>query len=59
MVSGLRHGADHPDEELWDYCNSVVWQVGSSGGLVESPDHKVCCVEYFQPCGWTSGDFSW
>jgi hypothetical protein len=23
-----------------DYCISVVWQVGSSGGLAESPDHN-------------------
>jgi hypothetical protein len=23
-----------------NYCSSVVWQVGSSGGLVESLDHS-------------------
>jgi hypothetical protein len=23
-----------------DYCSSVVWQVGSFGGLVESSDHN-------------------
>jgi hypothetical protein len=23
-----------------DYCSLVVWQVGSSGGLIESPDHN-------------------
>jgi hypothetical protein len=34
----------------------VVWHVGCSSGLVERQDHKICCVAYFQLCGWTSDD---
>jgi hypothetical protein len=42
-----------------DYCSSVVWQVGSFGGLVESPNHNNMLCGRFQPYGWTSNGFSW
>jgi hypothetical protein len=41
-----------------DYCSSVAWQVGSSSGLAESPDHNSMLVVDFQPCEWTSDGLS-
>jgi hypothetical protein len=42
-----------------DYCISMVWKDGSSGGLVENPIKIVCCVVDFQPCEWTFNELSW
>jgi hypothetical protein len=39
-----------------DYCISMVWQVGSFGGLVESQDHNnMLCGKF--PILWM--DFQW
>jgi hypothetical protein len=37
--------------EVVDYCSSVVWCVGSSGGLAESPDHNTMLCGRF-PTLW-------
>jgi CHASE2 domain-containing sensor protein len=56
MVSGLRHGADSPDEELWTIA---AWWCGRLGVLVDwqrAPDHSSML------CGILSTtwmDFSW
>jgi hypothetical protein len=48
MVSGLRHGADHSDEELWTIA---AWWCGRLGVLVDWQRARfttVCCVVGFQ-----------
>jgi hypothetical protein len=54
MVLGLRHGEDYSDEELWTIA---TWWCGRLGVLVDwwrAWITTICCVAYFQPCGWTS-----
>jgi hypothetical protein len=58
MVSGLRHGADCLDEELWNivtrWCSELIVLVD----LQRAQITIVCCEVYFQPYGWTSSEFS-
>jgi hypothetical protein len=59
MVAILRHGEDCPNEELCTiaarWCGMLEVRVDWRRARITI----VCCVAYFQPCRWTSGDFSW
>jgi hypothetical protein len=59
MVSGLRHGVDRPDEELWIIGYQWYGRLDVMVDWWRAHIIAVSCMEYFQRCGWTVDDFSW
>jgi hypothetical protein len=59
MVSGLRHGAHYPNEELWTIASRWCGRLGVLVDWWRAKITTICCVVGFQSYGWTSSGFSW
>jgi hypothetical protein len=59
MVSGLRHGVDYPDEELWTIVAPWCGKLGVLLDWWRVRITTICCVAGCQACGWNSNDLSW